>query len=160
MSISQEPLGEVGGHTKVLTPILVQGDSERRSRVCTGPLVPTSHPCPKALMQMHSLQGRKHWVPPDRHRGEVPGSSGCCTPSASTPRAQAVSCHHPRHPHPAWPPTHSSGDGLAPSANISCRGIAAAVFALFIFLTLFVSYLSTGGWGTVSIGAGLSTSPC
>lgn len=65
----------------------------------------------------------------------------------------------PPQPHPAWPLTHAGWDGRAFSANIFRNEIAGAVFTLFIFLTLFISYLSIGGWGTVSTGTGLSASP-
>lgn len=65
----------------------------------------------------------------------------------------------PHQPHPAWPLTHAGWDGRASSANIFRNEIAGAVFTLFIFLTLFISYLSIGDWGTVSTGTGLSALP-
>lgn len=95
----------------------------------------------------------------------MPGKAGCYTPGVGfgdPPRSRAGSCHRPPpppQPHPAWPLTHAGWDGRASSANIFRNEIAGAVFTLFIFLTLFISYLSIGGWGTVSTGTGLSASP-
>lgn len=80
-------------------------------------------------------------------------------PPAVTGRVLPPSVPPPPQPHPAWPLTHAGWDGRASSANIFRNEIAGAVFTLFIFLTLFISYLSIGGWGTVSTGTGLSASP-
>lgn len=79
------------------------------------------------------------------------GAAGCCSPCSSFGEPQGCIRILPLSRHPPGTSclvlTHAGRDGHVPSANIFCNELAEAVLTLFIFLALFISYLSIKGRG-------------
>lgn len=79
------------------------------------------------------------------------GAARCCSPCSSFGEPPGVhqdpATVSPPHGTPCLVLTHTGRDGHVPSANIFCSELAEAVLTLFIFLALFISYLSIKGRG-------------